>query len=109
MLTTRVEEPVRERQRVRFGLDREHAVRDSRFLDAAPVLCRFDPEVGGPHLHAELAREEDRRDRGAAAEVEHAHPAASGSTCVSASVSHSTFGPMRFRCTHVASYAEARG
>ena len=36
-------------------------------------------------------------------------PGSSAMTWVNASVSHNTFGPMRFRCTHVASYADARG
>src|SRR5262249_18428977 len=56
----RIEELGREWQRASVGVDREHAVVDARVADALEVLRSAEPQVDGPHLHAELAPEEDR-------------------------------------------------
>ncbi len=69
----RVEEAVRERKGVRFGVHGYDEVFDTRLADAGEVGGRVDPEVGRPDPHPELLGQEDRRHRGAAPEVEHPH------------------------------------
>src|SRR5262249_23048180 len=68
-----VEEAGREREPVGLGVDGEDAVAGAGLRDAAPVVGGLDPEVGRPHLAAELAGEEDRAQRPAAAQVEDPH------------------------------------
>ena len=62
-----------ERQRPRVGVDGGHALLDAGVADPLLVLGGAEPEVRRPHLHAELARQEDRLRRQPAAEVEDAH------------------------------------
>ena len=62
-----------ERQRPRVGVDGGHAIVDAGVADPLLVLGRAEPQVGGPHLDAELAGQEDRLGGAAAAEIEHAH------------------------------------
>ena len=69
-----VEELLRIRQRPRVGMDREDAVLEAGLTDALRVVGRVDPEIGRPHLEAELLGEEDRAHRPSAAQVHHPHP-----------------------------------
>ena len=69
-----VEEPGREGEGMRLGPHRADAVGDSCLDDPPPVVVRVHPEVDGLDVRAELPREEDRRHRLAAPEVEDAHP-----------------------------------
>ena len=58
------------------------------------VLGGAEPQVGGPHLDAELAVQKDRRRGAAAAEVEHAHAGLQlAGPFVSHSVSQSELAP----------------
>ena len=88
---------------MRLDGDGEHAVGDVGLGNALPVLVRRYPEVGCPHLYAELARQEDGRDRGAAPEVEHAHPGLELEHLRQPLGEPKTFGPMWLRNTHVGS------
>ena len=62
-----------ERQRVRFGVHGIHRSFGAGVADPPPVVGGRHPQVGRPHLHAELFGEEDRADRLAASQVEHPH------------------------------------
>ena len=68
-----VEELGRKRQRPRIRVNRKHAVVDTGIADPLDVLRGAEPQVGGPHLHAELAPQEDRRRCLAAAQIQHPH------------------------------------
>src|ERR1041384_3501509 len=57
----RIETLMRQRQGVRFGMDRRHEMSDSGRVDAFAVFLRLDPEIGGGDLDAEFLGEEDRR------------------------------------------------
>jgi hypothetical protein len=70
----RVEELGLERQAPGVGVDGRHAIGDAGIGNPLLVLGRAEPQVRRPHLHAELAREEDRLRRPTATEIEHAHP-----------------------------------
>jgi hypothetical protein len=75
MLTTASKKPAAKGSDRGVGVNREHAVGDACVADAGQPLVGAEPQVRGPHLHAELAVQEDRRRAAAAAQVDpHAGP-----------------------------------
>lgn len=63
---------MREGKRCRVRLERDGPpVRQPHLLEEAHVVGGVAPEVDGVHGEAALARHEDAREPGAAAEVEH--------------------------------------
>ena len=69
----RVEEVAGEGQGVGLDTQRKNLLLQPGGAHAGAVLLGADPQVGGPHLRAELAGQEDRAQGAAAAQVEHAH------------------------------------
>jgi hypothetical protein len=87
-------------------VDREHPVVDLG-VEGPPVVLRgAEPQVGRPHLHAELAPEENRRQRPPAAQVQHAQAGAQVERPASQRTWAPPLGPAR---THSGWYFAVRG